>query len=164
MTSICRTFGTCILPLIAWLTGDWYALILSTSLPLSVMLIGYLFVPESPRWLLSKKEGIPKAAHVLRQVAKVNKRPEPKDLIPRLEKINKDILSQPTYGYLSLMMHKRLFLKCVLLIITLLGIGYTYGNLTLNIGNMGGNVFVNFFLLAVVEAPGYALGMYFMVS
>ena len=164
MSCICRTFGTCILPLIAWLTGDWYALILSTSLPLSVMLIAYLFVPESPRWLLSKKEGIPKAALVLRQVAKVNKRPEPKDLIPRLEKINKDILSQPTYGYLSLMMHKRLFLKCVLLIITLLGIGYTYGNLTLNIGNMGGNVFVNFFLLAVVEAPGYALGMYFMVS
>ena len=41
---------------------------------------------------------------------------------------------------------------------------FTYSNLTLNIGNMGGNIFVNFFLLAVVEAPGYALGMLLMVS
>ena len=84
--------------------------------------------------------------------------------MPRLEKISQDILAQPTYGYLSLFSDRRLTLKCVLITATLFGIGFTYSNLTLNIGNMGGNIFVNFFLLAVVEAPGYALGMLLMVS
>ena len=71
--------------------------------------------------------------------------------MPRLEKISQDILAQPTYGYLSLFSDRRLTLKCVLITATLFGIGFTYSNLTLNIGNMGGNIFVNFFLLAVVD-------------
>merc|ERR1712226_1809710 len=38
---------------------------------------------------------------------------------------------------------------------------YTYTQLTLNVGNMGGNTFVNFFLLAVIEGPATYLGLVF---
>ena len=79
-----RTVGTCVLPLIAWLLADWYWLVLSTSLPLSIMLIGFFFVPESPRWLLSKEGKVPKATQILRKVAKTNGKPEPRDLVQRL--------------------------------------------------------------------------------
>ena len=68
----------CVLPLIAWSIGDWFWVVLATSLPLLLGLIAFMFVPESPRWLLSKKDGVPKATKILQKVAKVNDRPEPK--------------------------------------------------------------------------------------
>ena len=86
------------------------------------------------------------------------------DLDSRLEVISKDILEQPTYGYLSLFADRRLTIKCALLTFTLLGISYTDTKLTLNIENLGGSFFFNFFLMALVEAPGYAIGNILMVS
>lgn len=35
--------------------------------------------------------------------------------------------------------------------------------LMLNIGNMSGSIFMNFFLLCVIEAPGYYLGIWISV-
>ena len=86
------------------------------------------------------------------------------DLDLRLEVISKDILEQPTHGYLSLFTVRRLTIKCALLTFTLLGISYTDTKLTLNIENLGGSFFFNFFLMALVEAPGYAIGNILMVS
>ena len=37
---------------------------------------------------------------------------------------------------------------------------FVYYQLVINIGNMGGNLFLNFFLIALVEGPGSAMGFF----
>ena len=63
--------GICLLPLIAWLTGDWYYIGIITILPLGLMFLYYRVLPESPRWLLTVGR-IKEAEDVLRTMAKVN--------------------------------------------------------------------------------------------
>ena len=64
--------GVCLLPLICWLLGDWFWVILVTSLPLVLCLVAYIFVPESPRWLLSVGK-VEDAEDICRKIARENK-------------------------------------------------------------------------------------------
>ena len=160
----CRFFGLCFLPLIAWLTADWFVLSLVTSPLMLITFLGWKFVPESPRWLLSRPNRVSESAKIFQEIAKVNKRPEPQNLESRLKKINEEILKEKHYGYLSLFSSKGLTIKTLLMTVTAFCSIYTYTQLTLNIGNMGGNTFVNFFLLAIIEGPATFLGLVLAVS
>ena len=149
----------CLLPLIAWLTANWFILSLVTSPLMLLTFIGWKFVPESPRYLLSRPNRIRETAETFREIARVNKLPEPQNLENRLKKINEEILKEKHYGYFSLFMHKGLAKKTVLMTVTSFCSIYTYNQLTYNIDNMGGNTFINFFLLAVIEGPATYLGL-----
>ncbi len=65
-----RTVGLCALPLIGWLSGDWMVISMVTIMPLVVIYVGYCYVPESPRWLLTKGR-TQEAGQILRDMAKV---------------------------------------------------------------------------------------------
>ena len=101
---------------------------------------------------------------IFQEIAKVNKRSEPQNLENRLKKINEEIMKEKHYGYISLFSSRGLTLKTILMTVTSFCSIYTYTQLTLNIGNMGGNTFVNFFLLAMIEGPATYLGLIFAVS
>ena len=62
------------LPLVGYLSGDWQVISLATVLPMAVVFFGWKFVPESPRWQLTRGHR-DKAAKTIREIAKVNKRP-----------------------------------------------------------------------------------------
>ena len=154
----------CLLPLIAWLSGDWFVISLITSPLMLITFLGWKYVPESPRWLLSRPNRIQESAQIFRTIAKVNKLPEPTHLEDRLQKINEEILQEKHYGYVSLFMYKGLAWKTFLMTVTSFCSYYTYNQLYYNVDNMGGNTFINFFLISVVEGPASYVGLLFAVS
>ena len=91
-------------------------------------------------------------------MATVNKKETPKDLVHRLEKINKEIMSERSYGYVSLFTRWGMAKKSILLATALTASQYTYFVLTVNLGNMGGSTYLNLFILSAVEIPATYFG------
>ncbi len=158
-----RTAGLCFLPLIGWLSKEWVTISLVTVLPMALLFFGWKLVPESPRWLLSKgrKEA---AKKILVEIAEVNNKPPVKNLDARLDKIVEIMRNEKSYGYLSLFTSARLAMKTFLITVALVASNFLYYQLMLNIGNMAGNTFLNFFLLGVIEAPACFLAVWISVS
>ena len=143
-----------------WLSGNWFVLTLICALPMIAVFFGGKWVPESPRWLLSRVGRISESHKIFRQIAKVNGRPKPPDLKNRLIDINQKILEEQknTYGYLSLFTRWGMANKTILLSITSSASAFTYSALAFNLGNMAGNTFSNLFILTIVEIPATILG------
>ena len=118
-----------------------------------VVFLGWKLVPESPRWLLSRVGRITETEEIFKQIAKVNKKPAPKDLSRRLQSINDSIRKEKVYGYISLFTTWGMATKTLLLSIALAASSYTYFVLTINLGNMGGSTYLNMFILSAVEVP-----------
>ena len=151
---ILRILGFCALPLIGWLaSGNWFVISLLTGPPTILVFIGWKLLPESPRWLLSRPGRVMEAEKIFLEMARVNKKDTPKDLIPRLEYINKEIMKEKTYGYISLFTKWGMAKHSILLAVALTASQYTYFVLTVNLGNMGGNTYLNLFMLSAVEIP-----------
>ena len=126
------------------------------TVPMAFVFLCWKITPESPRWLLTKKK-VAQADLILRKIAKTNGVQPPEDLMPRLMKITNDT-SEVVYGMGSLFTSCRLAWRAVLVSICFTTSSFVYYQLVINIGNMGGNLFLNFFLIALVEGPGSALG------
>jgi hypothetical protein len=140
--------------LVGWLAnGNWFVISLITGPPTILVFIGWKLLPESPRWLLSRPGRVVEAEKIFLEMARVNKKDTPKDLIPRLEFINKEIMKEKTYGYISLFTKWGMAKHSILLAIALTASQYTYFVLTVNLGNMGGNTYLNLFMLSAVEIP-----------
>ncbi|KAK2494916.1 hypothetical protein MC885_001286 [Smutsia gigantea] len=65
------TLGIIILPGIAYFIPNWQGIQLAITLPNFLFLLYYWVVPESPRWLITRKKG-DKALKILRNIAKCN--------------------------------------------------------------------------------------------
>ncbi|XP_005267164.1 solute carrier family 22 member 3 isoform X4 [Homo sapiens] len=65
------TLGIIILPGIAYFIPNWQGIQLAITLPSFLFLLYYWVVPESPRWLITRKKG-DKALQILRRIAKCN--------------------------------------------------------------------------------------------
>ena len=97
-------------------------------------------------------------------MAKVNNKKEPNDLLPRLQIINQKIMSEKSYGYISLFTRWGMAKKSILLATALTASQYTYFVLTVNLGNMGGSTYLNLFILSAVEIPATYLSTLAAVS
>merc|ERR1712212_1076399 len=72
MSFLCWSTGMCFTPMIAWLFPNWKVLVLLSVVPYIIMVYPlWKYLPESPRWLLSKKR-IKECTDVILKIAKVN--------------------------------------------------------------------------------------------
>ena len=143
-------------------------------------------IPESPRWLVSKGKAN-QATEILTEIAKVNKTDPPEDLGEQVNKLANET-AETAYGYLSLFrydMHTyigitnlklgsvgykvcynsfysswNLATRTIYVTIAFTASAFVYYQLVINIGNMAGNMFLNLFLMGLVEGPGCFMGVY----
>ncbi|GIY30766.1 carcinine transporter [Caerostris extrusa] len=151
--------GLCILPLIAYLSTNWIILG-SVSTSLAVLMYGYWkFLPESPRWLVSR-EKYEEATTVLMKIAKENgKDVDEKDIMKKIkilgERVQKEKQENAVQNnVLDLLRYPYLRKKFLIVTYCWVANDLAYYGLQYNLPNLEGNPFLTFFVLSIVEFPG----------
>jgi len=83
----------------------------------------------------------------------------PHDLDEKLDTMALDT-EEKSYGFASLFGSWTLALRTVIVTIAFTASAFVYYQLVINIGNMAGNIFLNMFLMGLVEGPGCFVGVY----
>ncbi|KAI4582598.1 hypothetical protein MJG53_009149 [Ovis ammon polii x Ovis aries] len=146
------TLGIIILPGIAYFIPNWQGIQLAITLPNFLFLLYYWVVPESPRWLITRKKG-DKALKILRSIAKCNG----KYLSPNYSEITvtDEEVSNPSFVDLVRTPQMR---KCTLILMfAWFTSAVVYQGLVMRLGIIGGNLYIDFFISGVVELPGALL-------
>ncbi|WAR08499.1 ORCT-like protein [Mya arenaria] len=111
-------------------------------------------IPESPRWLISKSRK-KEALKIIQTAAKVNSRQAPDDV----SYITGTSLSSNQGNMWHVLRSPVLLRRWLILCFTWMVVSMTYYGVTMNAGNIGGNFYLNFFLMGLVEIPGVMFAM-----
>ncbi|KAM5228756.1 solute carrier family 22 member 3 [Ctenodactylus gundi] len=142
------TLGIIILPGIAYFIPNWQGMQLAITLPSFLFLLYYWVVPESPRWLITRKEG-DEALKILRHIAKCNGKyfsPNYSEITVTDEEVSNpsilDLVRTPQMRKCTLILMFAWFTSAVV-----------YQGLVMRLGITGGNLYIDFFISGVVELP-----------
>ncbi|CAN7988813.1 unnamed protein product [Ixodes hexagonus] len=152
---IAWTVGLCILPVLAYCVRSWILLGLICSSCAIPNMFYLKLIPESPRWLLSQNR-VKETLKILERIAKTNGVEFPEDLASDLVKVQHKIVEEKVVAEASTAdLFRRPRIRRNLLIVTVGWVANScaYYGLHINVTNMSGNEFLNFFLLGLVEFP-----------
>ncbi|XP_042901443.1 carcinine transporter-like [Parasteatoda tepidariorum] len=160
------TVGLCFLPLIAYFTKHWVPFGLITSSVSALMFLYWRYMPESPRWLISRGK-YKEAVREMQRISDTNRtNMDPVDLRMKLQKlgerIKKEKLDSASNTAFDLLRYPNLRKKFLILSFCWVADIFAYYGLQINASNLAGDPFLNFFLLALVEIPGLVFSWYFM--
>ncbi|XP_055342894.1 carcinine transporter-like isoform X2 [Paramacrobiotus metropolitanus] len=155
--SISYNLGAIIVVGIAYWIQNWREFALATCVPLSYVFIYWCFMPESPRWLLTRKR-IAEVQSFLFKVARCNgTRFEPLKM-ENVMRGNKDwdnITKAKTYSYFDLVCSPNLRKKTILLSFINCANLSVYLGLSYYSPSLGSNPFLSYTLYVLVEIPAY---------
>ncbi|KAG8444467.1 hypothetical protein GDO86_009588 [Hymenochirus boettgeri] len=143
------TLGVMIIPGIAYLIPTWQGIQLAISLPNFLFLIYYWLIPESPRWLLIRKEK-EKALKIMSDIACHNG----KDLNPNYTQITVSDEEVSNPACLDLVRTPQMRKCTIILMYAWFTSAIIYQGLVMRLGIVSGSLYTNFFISAVVELPG----------
>ena len=157
--------GELYLALVAQQLRDWRKIQLACTLPCLVFFLYYFILPESVRWLLSKKK-YTQAQNRLKTISARNNieilRTE--ELVHYRVQEEETDESENTETMMDLLRRPRLVARLFNVFLNWFVITMIYYGLSLNAASLAGDVYINFALLSLCEVPGYAisyLGMRF---
>ncbi|NXA37718.1 S22A3 protein, partial [Eudromia elegans] len=146
------TLGIMILPGIAYWIPNWQGIQLAISLPNFLFLLYYWAVPESPRWLLTRKKG-EKALKIMHDIAKHNG----KYLSPHYSEItvsNEEVVNP---SFVDLVRTPQMRRSTLILMYAWFTSALIYQGLVMRLGIVGGNLYLDFFISGAVELPAALL-------
>ncbi|XP_023932335.1 organic cation transporter protein isoform X2 [Lingula anatina] len=143
--------GLVLLTPLAYLIRDWRYLQLAVSVPSFLYISLWWLIPESPRWLLIRGH-TERAEKILRWAAKVNKKTLPANIF------DEKTLEKTEYvSPLEMRKTPRLLLRTLIGMFVFFVIALVWYGLALNPGTLAGDLFVNYFLMAITEYPAYCI-------
>lgn len=158
------------LGVLAWIFADYVHLQLLISIPPLITVGYYWIIPESVRWLITKKK-YQEAVAIIRKVAKVNGASiskETNETFQKLENMTEDevnaydqeVETLSIWNSVKLMMSKPImWMRVAILLYSFAVNALVYFSLSLNSVSLSGNKFFNFILVSIVEIPGYWVGL-----
>ncbi|XP_063089168.1 solute carrier family 22 member 3 [Cavia porcellus] len=146
------TLGIIILPGIAYFIPNWQGIQLAITLPNFLFLLYYWLVPESPRWLITRKEG-DKALKILRRIAKCNG----KYLSSSYTEITVTDEEVSNPSILDLVRTPQMRKCTLILMFAWFTSAVVYQGLVMRLGITGGNLYIDFLISGVMELPAALL-------
>ncbi|XP_069136069.1 organic cation transporter protein-like [Argopecten irradians] len=129
---------------------NWKTIQLVVAVPCAVHICLYWVIPESPRWLISQGR-YKDAETILRKVAARNRKPYPEKIdLSRVEKVKPGRVWQ-------LFTSKTLAWRTCIIFLNWFSVSQIFFGNTIHMSNLGGNFYLKFLLLAVVELPAIAV-------
>ena len=149
------------LALLAYLVPNWKYLSWITSVPGLMYIFLYWYIPESPRWLLATGR-VKQAEKVIRDIAKGNGKKLPDDW--KLHAVSKDTSNSRKGNLLDVFKHKNMAIKALILYFNWFANSFIYYGLTLNTGDLGGSLLLNFTINGALEIPAHAISLYVLLK
>ena len=153
--------GYSVLPWVAYAVPSWWKLQLVISSPLPVFLIIYWFLPECPRWLLTKGR-VNEARTILKKAAQINgNTPDDQMDLNAFDASNLATNSKDEYqgkktNLLDLFKTPNMRKNTLIQYFNWFTVAFVYYGLTLNSDKLiPGNVYINFCVSGLIEFPAY---------
>ncbi|CAG9822517.1 unnamed protein product [Phaedon cochleariae] len=157
--------GEAVVAPIAWYTQDWVQIQLIVSVP-AILFLGYYWViPESVRWLLANRRKHD-AKKIVFKVARINRVVLSDSVVDSFRessplKAKGGGVHKETERILVVakqMLSSRKLLIRFLIVYFIWGINaFIYYGLSINSTSLGGNKYLNFALVCLIEIPGYSI-------
>ena len=142
----------------AFIFRDWRDLMLYSSLPSFMALVLIWTITESPRWLLASGR-LEEAEAIVKKAAQENNRELPADW--HLKPVKNENIQKTTI--LDLFKTRNMRTKTGILYLNWFANALSYFGLTMNIGDLGGDVYVNFTISGFLEIPAYTAAILFLL-
>ncbi|KAK7483884.1 hypothetical protein BaRGS_00024901 [Batillaria attramentaria] len=149
--------GAGLMCLTAWRVPNWKYLHFINAGLSTPFVLGWFISPESLRWLAAKGR-IEEADNVVGRIAKINKRvksnsvPEQLALLAEDEKSRQGEITH-NYSYHLLCSDRRMALQTTILSFCWMSLSMSFYGIIFGVSALSGNVFLNMFLLSVLESP-----------
>ncbi|CAI9729337.1 organic cation transporter protein-like [Octopus vulgaris] len=141
--------GLMITSLLTYFVRTWKPVVIIISVPSLVLGVAYVcFLDESPRWLLNKKR-TKDANLILSNIAKLNK-----TVLPQTEIVNISSSNNKKVEIWKMFTIPQLLKRTLIFILNWVIVSLVYYGLTLNVGKLYGNLYMNFFFDFGCRASG----------
>ncbi|XP_017769527.1 PREDICTED: carcinine transporter [Nicrophorus vespilloides] len=163
MTCMFYSLGIILLAGITYMIRDWVILSYITCIPFSLYYVYIFFLPESPRWLLTKGR-FEEASRILEKLAEINKKELPvsfkqelkhRMMVKRSNSEEEKLRNGP--GLFSLCRTPNMRLKTILITLNWFATEMVYVGLSYYGPALGNNQYLSFTLSCAVEIPSYLM-------
>ncbi|XP_029452552.1 solute carrier family 22 member 2 [Rhinatrema bivittatum] len=144
------TVGLLVFSAVGYGIQDWRWLQFVVTVPNFFFLLYYWCVPESPRWLISQNR-IEEAKDIIKKIAKKNRKKLPVDYEMSLKPEEVDESQQPSF--MDLIRTPQIRKYTFILMYIWFSCAVLYQGLIMHMGVAGGNIYLDFFISALVEFP-----------
>lgn len=148
----------------SYLLRDWRYLQIAISLPSVILVTYYWFLPESPRWLLTVGRTEDSIA-VMERAAKHNRLPtaQIRDSVKKYIELNTNANSEYRAGnMLDLVRTPNIRMRTFAICFNWIVCGLCFFGVAQFLGQIGGDIFVNVALSAIIQLPGTFIVIYLM--
>ncbi|GFS07912.1 solute carrier family 22 member 21 [Elysia marginata] len=143
----------------AWLLEDWSKLQLACAVLAVPGLLGYFYIPESARWLATRGR-LDESYAALEKMARLNGKPLPQTAMDTIKEIAQDEKTSrkgKDYSYIDIFRTRATAQLTLIVAFKWVVLSMVFYGLSFAVTSFAGDLYLNMFLMSVVELPAYFL-------